>query len=347
MSAGLPIWIGLYIPHISAVWFQVCLFVFLHALRLLPPSSTGENDSFVCILAGCCESSSWKNKTGKTNDRLYGTENRVALIWVQEMEGGSWAASHRPHHSKNKTQKSIGEPHRRELNVGQTNPDEPEETFYGTRQHFVLYPSHPTRRLFTASRYGKRRRVSHTEDTTSYLPRNHRDWSLSCLLVFLSLTFQVFLFFFVLVILSLFFLFSPLGLASAAKSTSGITASSSFFFFFFFFCVLVSWFSFSLCFISPGLRSQRTYSAQLVNDCRSKCTGDLLPSDTTRAITPVNISTNSGKGLPFFFFLKRCANLVRDETQVLLLRPHVRFFFCLILNTRVFELASLHNRAER
>jgi hypothetical protein len=25
----------------------------------------------------------------------------------------------------------------------------------------------------------------------------------------------------------------------------------------------------------------------------------------------------------------------------------VRFFFCLILNTRVFELASLHNRAER
>jgi hypothetical protein len=28
--------------------------------------------------------------------------------------------------------------------------------------------------------------------------------------------------------------------------------------------------------------------------------------------------------------------IVRDETQVLLLRSHVRFFFCLILNTRVF-----------
>lgn len=112
------------------------------------------------------ECTSWKNKTGKTNDRLYGTENIVALIWVQEMEGGSWAASHRPHHSKNQTQKSIGEQHRsRELNVGQTNPDEPEEIFYGTRQHFVLYPSHPTRRLFTASKYGKRRRVSHTLKT--------------------------------------------------------------------------------------------------------------------------------------------------------------------------------------
>lgn len=155
--------------------------------------------------------------------------------------------------------------------------------------------------------------------------------------VFASLSFShlssfSFFFFSVLVILSLFFLFSPLGLASAAKSTSGITASSSFFFF----CVLVSWFSFSLCFISPGLRSQRTYSAQLVNDCRSKCTGDLLPSDTTRATTPVNISTNSGKPpFFFFFFLKRCANVVRDETQVLL-QAHVRFFFCLILNTRVF-----------
>lgn len=153
------------------------------------------------------------------------------------------------------------------------------------RQHFVFYPSHPIRRLFTASRYGKRRRVSHNW-RHNLLPPAEPSGLVP--VVFASLSFShlssfsvfFFLFFFRFGYSLLIFFFSPLGLASAAKSTSGITASSSFFFFF---CVLVSWFSFSLCFISPGLRSQRTHSAQLVNDCRSKCTGDLLPSDTTRA----------------------------------------------------------------
>lgn len=298
MSAGLPIWIGLYIPHTYPRYgFKFVCLSSSTLLRLLPPSSTGENDSFVCILAGCCESVR-AGKTRRVKLTIDYTERKTESLWYGFKR---WRVAAElplidPIIQKTKHKKSIGEQHRsRELNVGQTNPDEPEEIFYGTRQHFVLYPSHPTRRLFTASKYGKRGGGLVTHWRHNLLPPAEPSGLVPVVFASLSFShlssFSFFFFFSVLVILSLFFLFSPLGLASAAKSTSGITASSSFFFF----CVLVSWFSFSLCFISPGLRSQRTYSAQLVNDCRSKCTGDLLPSDTTRATTPVNISTNSGK----------------------------------------------------
>jgi hypothetical protein len=46
----------------------------------------------------------------------------------------------------------------------------------------------------------------------------------------------------------------------------------------------------------------------------------LLPSDTTRATTPVNISTNSGKP-PFCFFLKRCANSTRWDPGIMITTP--------------------------
>lgn len=266
-----------------------------------------KNDSSVCILAGCRAyevggKEKKKSQTSKTNDRLYGTV-RVGIHGFKRWRVAAELLSSTSSFKKKK--KKVLASNISYMAESWMSPTyqsciasrwalKTEQDKTCLQHFFVLLP--PCKGLFTTSkqsRYGKEGRVSHREIQPPTSRGTIGTGPCPMFARLLSLTFHFFHF-----LVTFFFSLRR------QKSTSGITASSSFFF-----SVLVSELPLSLPslnFISPGLRSQRTVSAQLVDDLRSKCTGDCVHLTSTGYSSSVNnISTGpftiftSGKRHPF------------------------------------------------